>query len=292
MIMKNSLFLLALITLFSLSQAQTILFEDDFESYSPTMNTGEGTMIPPGYTSYDVDGNGYNWGLSNPDFWTQPMENVYTGNFIMSATYLQTNESIQAENILVLPAITIPSDATDVKLEYYVGSGTDASYYAETYEVIVTTENSQAAILAATPIFSETLPAQGGYNRTISLDDYIGETIYISFFHTDSYDYWLLGLDDIVVSAGEGGGGNDYCIPDPLLCDDGDLIYNVTFAGINNDSDCSPNGYGDYTETVEPANVVAGETYEISLTIVDGWYEKVSMWIDFDNNGVFDPDER
>ncbi|SMC51831.1 T9SS type A sorting domain-containing protein [Moheibacter sediminis] len=83
-----------------------------------------------------------------------------------------------------------------------------------------------------------------------------------------------------------------YCIPDSLDCNDGDVIYNVTFAGINNDSDCSPDGYGDYTETVDPAQVVPGETYEISMDIGDGWYEKVSMWIDFDNNMTFDSDER
>jgi hypothetical protein len=289
--MKKILLSLVLVGAFSTMNAQTILFEDDFEAYSPPSNTGDGNFIAPGYTSYDVNGNGKTWGMSNPDFWTQPMGDIYSGNFMISATYLQSGESIYAENILVLPAINIPAGATDVKLDYYIGSGTDTGYYAETYEVIVTTENSQAAILAATPVFSETLPSQGGFDRSINLDAFAGQTVYISFFHTDSYDKWILGLDNIVVSANEGE-PVDYCIPDPLMCDDGDLIYNVTFAGIDNDSDCSPNGYGDYTETVSPGFVVAGETYDISLTIGDGWYEKVSMWIDFDNNGVFDADER
>lgn len=283
-------FLASLVTI----NAQTILFEDDFESYSPPVNTGEGTYIPTGYTSYDVNGNGYSWGMSHPDFWTQPMGNIYSGNFMISATYLQSGQSIQAENILVLPPIEIPSDATDVVLDYYVGSGTDTSFFAEKYEVIVTTENSQAAILAATPIYTETLSSQGGFSRSLSIEGFAGQTIYISFFHTESFDKWILGLDDIVVSANLDGGGEypEYCIPDPLLCNDGDLIYNVTFAGINNDSDCSPNGYGDYTQSVEPAQVEAGETYEISMTIGNGWYEKVSMWIDFDSSGTFDENER
>lgn len=289
--MKKILLAFTMIGLISTINAQTVLFEDDFEAYSPPFNTGDGNYIPPGYTSYDVNGNGKTWGMSNPDFWTQPMGDIYSGNFMISATYLQSGESIEAENILVLPAISIPAGSENVTLNYYVGSGTDTGYYAETYEVIVTTENSQSAILAATPIFSETLPSQGGFDRTINLDAYAGQTIYISFFHTDSYDKWILGLDNIMVTAEEGE-PTEYCIPDPLLCDDGDLIYNVTFAGINNDSDCSPNGYGDYTGTVSPAFVVAGETYDISLTIGDGWYEKVSMWIDFDNNGAFDPAER
>src|SRR5690606_1439784 len=81
----------------------------------------------------------------------------------------------------------------------------------------------------------------------------------------------------------------DYC--EPLLdCTDGDLITNVTFQEINNDTDCSPDGYGDYTDQV--ATVEAGGTYSMSVTVGAGWtYESVMVWIDFDNNFVFDPSE-
>jgi len=99
-------------------------------------------------------------------------------------------------------------------------------------------------------------------------------------------------VERYIQCAGETPEPGDYCLPDPLLCDDGDVIFNVTFAGIDNDSDCSPNGYGDYTETVSPAEVEAGQSYEISMTIGDGWYEKVSMWIDFNDNGTFEESER
>jgi|GEM_PF-1673781 len=288
--MKKLLFSLTLAVVFISLNAQTILFEDDFESYTIDVpNTGDGTQIPGGYTSYDVDGNGYNWGLSNPDFWTQPMGDIYTGNYMISATYLQSGESINADNILVLPVISVPAGATNITLNYYIGSGTDTSYFAETYDVIVTTENSQAAILAATPVFSETLPSQGGFNRTVNLDDYAGQDIYISFYHTDSYDNWILGLDDISVTAEGGGEPSDYCEVS-LNCSDFDVIYNVEFAGIDNSSDCSPNGYGDYT-SLTPAEVVAGETYTLSVEVGDGWFERVSAWIDFNDNGQFDTDE-
>lgn len=80
----------------------------------------------------------------------------------------------------------------------------------------------------------------------------------------------------------------DYCQP-TLNCTDGDLITNVTFEGINNDSSCSPDGYGDYTEMV--AEVSAGQTYPISVTVGDGWFERVSLWIDFGNDGSFDPED-
>ncbi|SMC32296.1 T9SS-dependent choice-of-anchor J family protein [Moheibacter sediminis] len=81
----------------------------------------------------------------------------------------------------------------------------------------------------------------------------------------------------------------DYCEP-VLYCTDGDLITNVTFVGIDNDTDCSPNGYGGYTDQI--ANVEAGNTYPISVTVGSGWgFESVSVWIDYNNNFIFEEDE-
>jgi len=51
------------------------------------------------------------------------------------------------------------------------------------------------------PIFSETLPGVGGDYVTLSWDDYIGQDIYISFRH-DTFDNWILGIDDISIVAG------------------------------------------------------------------------------------------
>src|SRR5690606_15109593 len=80
----------------------------------------------------------------------------------------------------------------------------------------------------------------------------------------------------------------DYCEP-AINCTDGDVITHVLFAGIDNPTDCSPNGYGDYTDQI--ANVEAGATYPISISVGDGWYERVSLWIDFGNDGSFDPED-
>ncbi len=287
--MKNFLFSLAIVVGLATLNAQTVLYEDDFESYTAEPNTGEGTQIPSGYTSYDVDGNGYNWGLSNPDFWTQPMGDIYTGNYMISATYLQTGESIQAENILVLPQISIPADASNVTLSYYIGSGTDTGYYAETYEVIVTTENSQAAILAATPVFSETLPSQGGFDRTVNLNAYAGQDVYISFYHTDSFDQWILGLDNISVTADEGEEPSEYCEIITLDCAI-EKIDGVTFAGIENlNTGCGTAETNDFTDMV--ANVEQGGTYDMILDIeADPSFpdDNVFFFIDWNQNGTLD----
>lgn len=79
-----------------------------------------------------------------------------------------------------------------------------------------------------------------------------------------------------------------YCLPSSD-CSDGDLITNVTVAGINNTTTCSPGGYGDYTATV--GTIVAGQSYPISVTVGDGWFERVSVWLDLNNNETFDADE-
>jgi len=80
-----------------------------------------------------------------------------------------------------------------------------------------------------------------------------------------------------------------YCTPF-LDCEDGDVILNVTFADINNDSACSSGGYGDYTSI--DTEIIPGETYPISVTVGDGWFsESVSVWIDYNQDGVFDSDE-
>lgn len=80
-----------------------------------------------------------------------------------------------------------------------------------------------------------------------------------------------------------------YCVPVDLICSDGDLITNVTVAGINNTSDCSPAGYGDYTAM--QGQIVAGQSYPISVTVGSGWFERVSAWIDFDNSQSFEAGE-
>lgn len=80
-----------------------------------------------------------------------------------------------------------------------------------------------------------------------------------------------------------------YCVVS-LNCTDNDNITNVTFAGINNESTCSTNGYGDFT-ALAPAQVTTGQAYPMSVTVGDGWYERVSAWIDYNNNGVFEASE-
>ena len=95
----------------------------------------------------------------------------------------------------------------------------------------------------------------------------------------------------VIAAFGYGTANAQYCIPVDD-CSDGDLMLNVEFAGIANPSNCSPNGYGDYTASVAPAEVEIGGVHTIAVEVGSGWsVETVGLWIDFDNSETFDPSE-
>ncbi len=82
-----------------------------------------------------------------------------------------------------------------------------------------------------------------------------------------------------------------YCVPS-INCNDGDLILNVEFAGIENPTACSTDGYGDFTTDVDPAEVATGQVYTMAVEVGAGWdFETVRVWIDFDNSETFDVTE-
>jgi PKD repeat protein len=67
-------------------------------------------------------------------------------------------------------------------------------------------------------------------------------------------------------------------------------IFNVQFNTINNASGASTEGYKDFTCT-ESTTVVSGGTYTISVTTGSSYYETVEVWIDYNNNGIWDSNE-
>lgn len=80
-----------------------------------------------------------------------------------------------------------------------------------------------------------------------------------------------------------------YCIPVDMDCTDGDLLTNVTFGTINNTSTCGANGYNDFTSMA--TEITPGSTMNISVAVGSGWYEKVSVWADWNNNETFEASE-
>lgn len=78
-----------------------------------------------------------------------------------------------------------------------------------------------------------------------------------------------------------------YCEP-VLDCTDRDVILNVTFETLTNPSSCGSNGYSDFTSLTPPV-LSKDSSYPISVTVGNGWtHESVSVWIDYNNNGIFE----
>ncbi len=80
-----------------------------------------------------------------------------------------------------------------------------------------------------------------------------------------------------------------YCAPAALECSDGDVITNVTIGTINNTTDCSASGYSDFTSMA--ATVTPGQTVPVSVSVGDGWFERVSIWVDWNKNETFEASE-
>lgn len=82
-----------------------------------------------------------------------------------------------------------------------------------------------------------------------------------------------------------------YCTP-VTSCNFPDIITNVTFAGINRSSTCdnASGGYSFFNSAPNIGNVTAGSTYTISVS-TGGDLEGAAVWIDFDQNGIFDGTE-
>jgi hypothetical protein len=92
-----------------------------------------------------------------------------------------------------------------------------------------------------------------------------------------------------------------YCTPIYTTgCSDGDNLnsFVITGAGSSTISDlntgCNGGGYYDRTTAFSPVNLIAGQTYpvQINTTYTSPTFEKASIWIDFNDNGVFDTNEK
>jgi hypothetical protein len=79
------------------------------------------------------------------------------------------------------------------------------------------------------------------------------------------------------------------CTPASTDCSVDDIITNVTFGSISNNTTCSPAGYSSYATPV--STIVQGVAYPVSVTVGPGGAEYVAAWIDYNQNGIFESSE-
>ena len=152
------------------------------------------------WTAFDNDGQPLDdWFIAEESNW-DPQFGIYTDYFMVS--YSWNGDPYTPDNFLVSPMISIPSGGTSANLRYFAGSGSDATYFNENYEVYISNSaGSVANILAGTLLVDTVLPFQGGQYYDVDISGFAGQDVYISFRHHDTVDEWLLGIDEVSVSV-------------------------------------------------------------------------------------------
>lgn len=165
------------------------VFECDFET----------DPIVGGWTLIDADGDGDNWRWSNL--------NPHDGEKCLVSV---SNKSTP-DNWAITPAIELPADGYAV-LRFYMRN--HHSQYPEKYRLYVGTS---ANIEDMEPLTDTIIAMQNDYkHKTIELDAYAGQTVYIGFRHCDVNDMFRLHLDDVLVEV----------LDEPY---DGDIPENLIF---------------------------------------------------------------
>ena len=170
-------------------------------------------MVNTLFTDDFSDGDASNWTVldannNTADDWTlveesnwSPAFGIYTDYFM--ASYSWNGDPYSPNNYLSTPLINIPAGSTNINLSYFAGSGSDPNFFSENYEVWISSAiGSQANITAGTRLVDSVIPAVGGATYNVAIpNSFAGQNVYISFRHHDTTDEWLLGIDNVVVTA-------------------------------------------------------------------------------------------
>ncbi len=202
---------------FTVSTAGNAIENPKGNVYSLTILNDDSAIVANGNLSlfYDdfSDGDASDWSIIDNNFepaddwfiaqeanWTTPF-GIYTDYFM--ASYSWNGSDYSPDNFLSTPAINIPTGASNIQLDYFAGSGNDPGFFSESYQIWVSTSIGSAGnIMSGTLLVDTTIPAMGGayYNLAIPAA-YAGQTIYVSFRHYNTTGEWVLGVDEVEVSA-------------------------------------------------------------------------------------------
>ncbi|MDL2297087.1 choice-of-anchor J domain-containing protein [Bacteroidales bacterium OttesenSCG-928-C03] len=173
----------------------------------------EGAFPPAGWTLIDNDDDGFGWDtqiVSQSGSWID-VEGYNSAHAAVSASYLNLIYELTPDNWLITPALQLSENAYDLK--YWVGA-VDVSYYAEHYEVMISTTGTD--VTDFTSVFQETLTTGAWQERTISLSAYSGQTIHIAFVHNQSSDIYVMRIDDVTVVENVDIDAQVFSIPQPV----------------------------------------------------------------------------
>lgn len=145
------------------------------------------------WTSVDGDGDSYEW------TWGESASLGHTGtHYMFSGSYLNTTGPLSPSNWLISPELNIP--AGGATLTYWIAPQ-DQNYPDDYYELVLSPTGSTDTASFTTTLLTETLSANDfGYTqRTVQITN--EGIIRFAFHHMDSYDVYIINLDDISVVA-------------------------------------------------------------------------------------------
>ena len=138
------------------------------------------------WKTVDADGDGYNW--------------LHYQGWALSESYSyfdSTRNGLSPDNWLTSRRLEIPANG-NYKLSWSA-QGMDNNYYSEHYSVYVSTTGDNPSDFT-TQLYSETLNTPNTVNRSVSLQNYRGQTVRIAFRHHNTTDKFILGIGNVKIT--------------------------------------------------------------------------------------------
>lgn len=253
--------LLTLVAVFALCsvKAQT-LFSENFNAM-----TGAASLSAAGWTTYsDNLTNHSNYSSINTSWDIVNFSNEY-GVAAVSISY--TNQTQDCDRWLITPAITIPDSGYAAN---FLTWGYTTGQYAEKVNVMISTTSTDKS--AFTSVVDKTPHPASWDESLISLDAYVGQTIYIAFVnHGDGY-YCALDNFSIKVPDQNAITLTELTIPtyNPINQNNNvtGVIINKGLAPLTEfDVDYTVNGVAAGVSHISGINVAYGQTYNFTHSI-------------------------
>ncbi|MBR1784545.1 MAG: T9SS type A sorting domain-containing protein [Bacteroidales bacterium] len=178
--MKKTLTLLFALLLGAVLQAQEAVTSFPWTEEFPAGGDGD---LPEGWVATDADGDGFTW---------------FTALLNFGSGVLSSSISLEPDNYLTSPPLSLPADGEPLTLTWKIGAFSD-DYSAEHYSVYIHTSPEDYG----EPVFSTTLTNGVTTTNQISMADYAGQTVHISFRHHDCTNQSYLILESVSIGEGD-----------------------------------------------------------------------------------------
>lgn len=163
------------------------------ENLPTTLSEKFDNGIPSDWTNIDADGDGRAW----QDYILDVAGNhISLDGQVCSGSYLNSIGALEPDNYLITPKLYIKAGAT---LSYDVAPF-DTIYYPDHYAVLVGTIEDGVFNPVGTLVEEDC--SQAAVTRTVSLNEYKGQSLNIAFRHYNCTDVYVMTLDNVTVGTG------------------------------------------------------------------------------------------